>query len=484
MENSVELRGLCRRFSGKVALDGLTFRMDGGVFGLLGGKGAGKSTLLRILATLLPGDGGEALVCGLPLARAGAVRAIVGYLPEDFSDLRRPARRARPWTIWARSRGWTRLTRRAAHGAAASSASASPRQAQTRVRRLERRHRCAAWAWRRRSSTTRACCCSTSRPPASRPRNAPACAPCLPRPPSTASWCSPPSARTMWRPSAPAWPCWTGANCAIWARRGSWWRALQGKVFLAELPEGALPDAAPPLSRGQRRFAHGRRRVARFLDPEGAPGLGRADRPGLRRRLSPLPERGRAGMSLFRLGVFARLPLGQLHRRGDGAGAHRLFPERLPARPRASSPPARKARRRAWRPARSRRRTTPSPAIVDRFSGAHARLFASRVGARAGRALRAFPGRGALLARPPRLPRRRLRAGRVLDAKLVLCRAAALTAAMALPVAVMALTLTSVAATDYGPANVDILAYGKYALFWLLPTIAALHGRRRCCPRR
>ena len=84
MENNVELRGLCRRFSGKVALDGLTFRMDGGVFGLLGGKGAGKSTLLRILATLLPGDGGEALVCGLPLARAGAVRAIVGYLPEDF----------------------------------------------------------------------------------------------------------------------------------------------------------------------------------------------------------------------------------------------------------------------------------------------------------------------------------------------------------------------------------------------------------------
>ena len=84
MENNVELRGLCRRFSGKVALDGLTFRMYGCVFGLLGGKGAGKSTLLRILATLLPGDGGEALVCGLPLARAGAVRAIVGYLPEDF----------------------------------------------------------------------------------------------------------------------------------------------------------------------------------------------------------------------------------------------------------------------------------------------------------------------------------------------------------------------------------------------------------------
>ena len=56
--------------------------------------------------------------------------------------------------------------------------------------------------------------------------------------------------------------------------------------------------------------------------------------------------------------------------------------------------------------------------------------------------------------------------------KLVFCRYAALTAAMALPVAVMALTLTCVAAGDYGPANVDMLAYGKYALFWILPTIA------------
>ena len=54
----------------------------------------------------------------------------------------------------------------------------------------------------------------------------------------------------------------------------------QGKVFLAELPEGALAEL-------RRRFRvvsvveHGRRCVARFLDPEGAPGVGRADRPGL-----------------------------------------------------------------------------------------------------------------------------------------------------------------------------------------------------------
>ena len=60
--------------------------------------------------------------------------------------------------------------------------------------------------------------------------------------------------------------------------------------------------------------------------------------------------------------------------------------------------------------------------------------------------------------------------------KLVLCRCAALTAAMLLPVTVMALTLTCVAAMDYGLASIDLLAYGKYALLWLLPTILLATG--------
>ncbi len=40
----------------------------------------------------------------------------------------------------------------------------------------------------------------------------------------------------------------------------------------------------------------------------------------------------------------------------------------------------------------------------------------------------------------------------------------------------MALTLTCVAAMDYGLADIDLLAYGKYALFWLLPTILLATG--------
>ena len=106
---------------------------------------------------------------------------------------------------------------------------------------------------------------------------------------------------------------------------------------------------------------------------------------------------------------------------------------------------------------------------VDRFSGAHARLFASRVGA-ALAVLCPFPA-AALFWRDRRACRAAVYARGVSSMRFVLCRAAALTAAMFLPVAVMALTLTSVAATDYGLANIDVLAYGKYALFWLLPTI-------------
>ena len=112
---------------------------------------------------------------------------------------------------------------------------------------------------------------------------------------------------------------------------------------------------------------------------------------------------------------------------------------------------------------------------VDRFSGAHARLFASRVGG-ALAVLCAFPA-AALFWHDRRACRAAVYARGVSSLKLVLCRCAALTAAMLLPVAViMALTLTCVAAGDYGLASIDALAYGKYTLFWLLPTILLSTG--------
>ena len=56
-----------------------------GVLGLLGPNGAGKSTLMRILATITRPSEGKVTWNGIDIARdPNAVRAILGYLPQDF----------------------------------------------------------------------------------------------------------------------------------------------------------------------------------------------------------------------------------------------------------------------------------------------------------------------------------------------------------------------------------------------------------------
>jgi ABC-2 type transport system ATP-binding protein len=77
----VEVEGLVKVFRGGVrALDGLSLAVPpGGVFGLLGPNGAGKTTLVRVLATLLPPDGGSARVAGVDVRGDPAgVRARIG----------------------------------------------------------------------------------------------------------------------------------------------------------------------------------------------------------------------------------------------------------------------------------------------------------------------------------------------------------------------------------------------------------------------
>jgi ABC-type multidrug transport system ATPase subunit len=56
-----------------------------GVLGLLGPNGAGKSTLMRILATVTRATTGRVTWNGTDIARSpDAVRATLGYLPQDF----------------------------------------------------------------------------------------------------------------------------------------------------------------------------------------------------------------------------------------------------------------------------------------------------------------------------------------------------------------------------------------------------------------
>jgi ABC-type multidrug transport system ATPase subunit len=75
--------------NGTRALDGVSLSVPRGMFGLLGPNGAGKSTLMRAIATLqIPTSGGITFDDGTGaidvLKQPAALRARLGYLPQDF----------------------------------------------------------------------------------------------------------------------------------------------------------------------------------------------------------------------------------------------------------------------------------------------------------------------------------------------------------------------------------------------------------------
>lgn len=82
---AVELENLERRYGERVALEGVSVRLEAGrTLAVLGANGAGKSTLLRVLATLLRPHGGTARVLGASLPEeAIEVRGRIGYVGHE-----------------------------------------------------------------------------------------------------------------------------------------------------------------------------------------------------------------------------------------------------------------------------------------------------------------------------------------------------------------------------------------------------------------
>lgn len=71
--------------NGTRALDAVSLDIPAGMFGLLGPNGAGKSSLMRCLATLQVPTSGRIQFGELDvLAQPEALRATLGYLPQDF----------------------------------------------------------------------------------------------------------------------------------------------------------------------------------------------------------------------------------------------------------------------------------------------------------------------------------------------------------------------------------------------------------------
>ncbi|HWJ81243.1 MAG TPA: ABC transporter ATP-binding protein [Nocardioides sp.] len=92
---AVEVVGLRVEFGAVEAVAGVDLRVEAGhAVALLGRNGAGKSTTMRVLAGVVPPNGGLARVCGHDVLRDPiAVRRLVGYCP-DVGGL---VPRATPW---------------------------------------------------------------------------------------------------------------------------------------------------------------------------------------------------------------------------------------------------------------------------------------------------------------------------------------------------------------------------------------------------
>jgi ABC-2 type transport system ATP-binding protein len=79
---NLEVRDVHKSFGPVRAVDGLSFRAQGGrIFGLLGPNGAGKSTTIRMIMNIIAPDRGDILFDGRPIRPEDKDR--IGYLPEE-----------------------------------------------------------------------------------------------------------------------------------------------------------------------------------------------------------------------------------------------------------------------------------------------------------------------------------------------------------------------------------------------------------------
>jgi ABC-2 type transport system ATP-binding protein len=99
MDETIEVRGLTKRYGATLAVDDLAFSVaPGRVTGFVGPNGAGKSTTMRLILGLAAPDGGIATVGGEPYTNKPLPLREVGALLDASAT--HPGRRARDHLLW------------------------------------------------------------------------------------------------------------------------------------------------------------------------------------------------------------------------------------------------------------------------------------------------------------------------------------------------------------------------------------------------
>ena len=81
----LQVKNVTKRFGDFKALDNLTMAVPRGtVYGLVGPNGAGKSTVIRLLTGVYTPDGGTLEMDGQPVYENTAVKARIGYIPDEI----------------------------------------------------------------------------------------------------------------------------------------------------------------------------------------------------------------------------------------------------------------------------------------------------------------------------------------------------------------------------------------------------------------
>ncbi|NUR09375.1 MAG: ATP-binding cassette domain-containing protein [Nocardioidaceae bacterium] len=111
---AVRATGLVKTFADLRAVDGIDLEVRRGeIFGVLGPNGAGKTTMLKMLATLLPIDGGEAEVFGVDVrTRPHEIRQLLGVTGQYASVDENLTGRENLW-LFGRLQGLPAATARA-----------------------------------------------------------------------------------------------------------------------------------------------------------------------------------------------------------------------------------------------------------------------------------------------------------------------------------------------------------------------------------